>query len=137
MTARAMPEDGQQRRYALTGLLICGGADVRALGERPGGYRCRHGHTSARPSCEGAPRWVYRSAARLVQDLIAANPELAGLVDAGDVAAYLKARDLVVVCGHGTLVVEDAVGEPAAYPVSEAEQAGGIPRGNRCRPSHR
>jgi hypothetical protein len=43
---------------------------------------------------------VYRSEARLVEDLIAANAELAGLAN---VAAYLRARGMVVVCGHGTL----------------------------------
>jgi hypothetical protein len=91
------------------------------------GCRCRHGHTSAQPATEDAPRWVYRSEARLAQDLIVASPELAGLADAGDVAAFLKARNLVVVCGHGTLVIEDTVGEPAKRPVSEAEKAGGIP----------
>jgi hypothetical protein len=133
ITARATPEDGQQRRYTLTGLLVCGAYGRRMSGHwvnGRAGYRCRHGHTSAQPATEDAPRWVYRSEARLVQELIAASPELSGLADAGDVAAYLKARDLVVVCGHGTLVIEDAAGEPAKPSVSVAEQSGGIPREN-------
>ncbi|PRX02267.1 recombinase-like zinc beta ribbon protein, partial [Actinoplanes italicus] len=129
-TTRSTPENDERRRYALTGLLICGVCGRRLSGHwvnGRAGYRCRHGHTSAQPAAENAPRWVYRSETRLVQDLIAADPELAGLADAGDVAAYLKARDLVVVCGHGTLVIEDTAGEPAKRPVSEAEKAGGIP----------
>jgi site-specific DNA recombinase len=129
ITARAMPEGGQQRRYALTGLLICEMCGRRLSGHwvnGRAGYRCRHGHTSAQPAAEDAPRWVYRSEARLVQDLTAANPELAGLADAGDMAAYLKARDLVVVCGHGTPLIEDAAGEPAERPAGESGQAGGI-----------
>jgi site-specific DNA recombinase len=95
ITARATPETGQLRRYALTGLLICGMCGRRMAGHwvnGRAGYRCRHGHTSAQPAAEGTPRWVYRSEARLVQELIAANPELAGLADAGDVVAYLKAK---------------------------------------------
>ncbi|GAA0458336.1 hypothetical protein Aca07nite_64660 [Actinoplanes capillaceus] len=64
---------------------------------------------------------MYRSEARLVEDLIAANMELAGLADAGDVAAYLRARDMVVVCGHGTLVIEDAAGEPTGHPITGPE----------------
>ncbi|GIE34869.1 putative recombinase [Actinoplanes italicus] len=133
ITARSTPEDGQQRRYVLTGLLICEVCGRRMSGHwvnGRAGYRCRHGHTSAQPAAEDAPRWVYRSEARLVQDLIAANPALSGLADAGDVAAYLKARDAVVLCGHGTLEIEDTVGEPAKHSFNEAEQSGGIPSEN-------
>ncbi|MBW6439292.1 recombinase family protein [Actinoplanes hulinensis] len=129
ITARAVPEDGQQRRYALTGLLICVVCGRRMSGHwvnGRAGYRCRHGHTSAQPTPEGAPRWVYRSEARLVEDLIAANPELADLVDAGDVAAYLRARDMVVVCGHDNPVIEEAAGEPEDHPVTDAEQPASI-----------
>jgi hypothetical protein len=73
ITARATLEGGQQRRYAL----ICETCGRRMAGHwvnGRAGYRCRHGHTSAQPAAEGAPRWLYRSEARLVQDLIAANP---------------------------------------------------------------
>jgi hypothetical protein len=80
ITARAVPEDGPQRRYALTGLLICGICGRRLSGHwvngRPG-YRCRHGHTSAQPADEDAPRWVYWSEARLVEQVIAGNAALA------------------------------------------------------------
>ncbi|MEV4281666.1 zinc ribbon domain-containing protein [Actinoplanes xinjiangensis] len=96
LIARSTPEGGrQQRRYALTRLLVCEVCGRRMAGhwvKGRAGYRCRHGHTSAQPAAEDAPRWMYRSEASLVQDLIAANPELVGLADAGDVAAYLKAR---------------------------------------------
>ncbi|GGN46215.1 hypothetical protein GCM10010109_81190 [Actinoplanes campanulatus] len=99
----------------LTGLLICDVCGRRLSGHwvnNRAGYRCRHGHTSAQPASGDAPRWVYRSEARLVEDLIASNPELGGLADAGDVAAYPRARDMVVVCGHGAPVLEDTAGEP-------------------------
>ncbi|MFY1671298.1 recombinase family protein [Plantactinospora sp. WMMB334] len=47
------PEDGQPRRYLLTGLVICRAcgrrADAHWVHGRPG-YRCRHGHTSASPA---------------------------------------------------------------------------------------
>ncbi|MDI6105923.1 recombinase family protein [Actinoplanes sp. NEAU-A12] len=130
ITARATPEDGLQRRYALTGLLVCELCGRRMSGHwvnGRAGYRCRHGHTSAQPADEDAPRWVYRSEGRLVEDLIAANPDLAGLANAGDVAAYLKARGMVVVCGHGTLAIEDAAGEPTEPPTVDAVQVDGIP----------
>ena len=68
---------------------------------------------------------MYRSETRLVEELLATNPELAGLAGAGDVATYLKARDMVVVCGYGTLAVEDAAGETADHPVAGAAGAEG------------
>jgi site-specific DNA recombinase len=133
ITARATPQGGLQRRYALTGLLLCAVCGRRMSGHwvnSRAGYRCRHGHTSAQPASEGVPRWVYRSEARLVEDLIAANPDLAGLADADDVAAYLKARDMVVACGHGTLAIEDAADEPTEPPTIEPVQADRIPTEN-------
>jgi hypothetical protein len=47
--------DGTTRRYLLAGLLICGSCGRRMeahwVNNRPG-YRCRHGHTSAKPPNE-------------------------------------------------------------------------------------
>nr|BFE74836.1 hypothetical protein GCM10020092_081370 [Actinoplanes digitatis] len=87
---------------------------------RPG-YRCRHGHTSAHPASEDAPRWVYWAEARLVEDLTATHEALAELDDADDLAAYLTTRDMVVVCGRGTLTIEDTAGIQVDAPVAAAD----------------
>ncbi|MBW6439216.1 zinc ribbon domain-containing protein [Actinoplanes hulinensis] len=117
ITARAMPEDGQARRYALTGLLVCGVCGRRMSGHwlRRAAYRCRHGHTSAHLPTTDRVRAVYRQEARLAQDLITANSDLAHLGGVEDLASYLRARDAVIVCGFGTLTIEDA----AVMPVQE------------------
>ncbi|RZU53248.1 DNA invertase Pin-like site-specific DNA recombinase [Krasilnikovia cinnamomea] len=104
ITARAIPEGGQQRRYALTGLLVCAVCGRRMSGHwvnGRAGYRCRHGHTSAQPASEDAPRWVYRSEVRLVEDLIAANAELAGLAD----------LELLTLCGSEAAPADEGAAE--------------------------
>jgi recombinase/recombinase-like zinc beta ribbon protein len=116
ITALCAPEDGHARRYALTGLLVCAMCGRRMDGHWVNGkpaYRCRHGHTSAHPAQEDAPRWVYWSQARLARRLLAASPDLAGLVDAEALASHLRARDAVIVCGAGTLTIENAAVEEA------------------------
>jgi hypothetical protein len=76
------------------------------VNRRPG-YRCRHGHTSAHPADAEGPRWVYWSQARLVDEILAAGGgELAGCADAGQVAALLRARDVLIVCGPDTVTLE-------------------------------
>jgi hypothetical protein len=116
ITAVAEPDGGKARRYALTGLLICAVCGRRLsahwLNRKPG-YRCRHGHTSAQPVAEEKPQWVYWPEERLFGTLQARDVELLDLGDADDLGAYLRANDLVVVCGSGTLGIEDAIVEPA------------------------
>jgi site-specific DNA recombinase len=117
ITAQAVPEDGQARRYALTGLLVCGVCGRRMSGHwlRRAAYRCRHGHTSAHLPTAQRTRAVYWQEARLAQDLITANSELAHLGGVEGLASYLRVRDAVIVCGFGTLTIEDA----AVMPVQE------------------
>jgi hypothetical protein len=69
------------------------------------GYRCRHGSTSAHPAGEGS-KWVYWSQARLFRKLRDAYRDVALFSDAEDLAAYLRAGDLVIVCGPGTLMID-------------------------------
>jgi site-specific DNA recombinase len=111
ITAVQLPGDWQARRYAFTGLLVCGLCGRRLeghwAGRRPA-YRCRHGHTSAHPPSPDAPRWVYWSQAHLVRDLTTAEPDLAGPLGAENLASFLRSRDHVVVCGPGTLTIEAA-----------------------------
>jgi site-specific DNA recombinase len=121
ITAQAAPDDGRQRRYALTGLLICGICGRRMAGHwvnhRPG-YRCRHGHTTAHPANQDAPRWIYWAEARLLEHVIAGNAALADTGDAGGLATYLRTRDAVVVCGRDTVTIGD-LGTARQYADSE------------------
>jgi DNA invertase Pin-like site-specific DNA recombinase len=111
ITALAVPQDGQAHRYQLTGLLICKMCGRRLQGHwvnhRPG-YRCRHGHTSAHPIDPEGPRWVYWSQTRIVEKVVhTANSALATCADAGQLAAHLRARDALIVCGPDSVAVEE------------------------------
>ena len=94
--------DGALRRYLLAGLLICGlcgrRMDAHWVNGRPG-YRCRHGHNSARPESPDRPRNLYVREdvllAELVGRFIVDGDERAPT--ASDVAACLRSRSTVVV----------------------------------------
>ncbi|WP_246636879.1 recombinase family protein [Actinoplanes hulinensis] len=109
ITARAMPEDGQVHRYALTGLLVCGlcGRRMSSHWLRRATYRCRHGRTSAHLA-GSRPKAVYWAEARITEEILAANPDLAHLAGAEGVASYLRSRGAVIVCTAGSLTVQDA-----------------------------
>lgn len=133
ISAQAVPNDGQQRQYALTGLLICGICGRRLSGHwvngRPG-YRCRHGRTSAHPTAEDAPRWVYWSQDRLVEHLTAAETAPAALARAGGAAAvatYLRRSDAVVVCGHGSVAIQAAGEQLISTPAARGDHDGSEP----------
>jgi hypothetical protein len=104
----------------LTGLLVCEVCGRRLDGHwvhgNPG-YRCRHGSTSAHPAGEGQ-KWVYWSQARLFRTMREADRAVALLGSAEDLAAYLRAGDLVIVCGLGNLMIDatanNAEDEPEA-----------------------
>lgn len=65
-------KDGETRRYALVGLMVCGICDRRMdahwVHGRPG-YRCRHGYSSAAPRPASAPRALYVREDRLLESL--------------------------------------------------------------------
>ncbi len=94
--------DGARRRYLLAGLLICGlcgrRMDAHWVNGRPG-YRCRHGHSSARPGSPDCPRNLYVREDVLLDELVGRF-----IVDgdepaptAPDMAACLRSRAMVVV----------------------------------------
>lgn len=68
---------------------------------------------------------MYWPQSRLVEDLIATHDDLANLDDADDLATYLKTRDMVIVCGRGTLTIGDAAGGPMGRPVAEVADGAG------------
>jgi DNA invertase Pin-like site-specific DNA recombinase len=130
ISAQAVPDEGQQRRYALTGLLICEICGRRLSGHwvngRPG-YRCRHGRTTAHPAAGDAPRWVYWSQERLVEHLTSANAANAYAGGADGIAAHLRRTDAVVVCGHGSATIEAAGERPISPPTAREDRAAAEP----------
>lgn len=96
-SARAA-QDGAIRSYALAGLVRCGVCtrrmDSHWVHDRPG-FRCRHGHSSARQSTAGRPKTIiYRREDHLI-DRVAAH---FGDLDDHDARSHARAR----VCRRGT-----------------------------------
>jgi hypothetical protein len=104
-------EDGATRDYVLAGLVQC-----RVCGRRMdshwvngrAGYRCRHGHHSARARPADAARNIYvredvlllRLARQLTLDQ--GRPDRAVRPStAREIVAWLRAESTVVVCGRG------------------------------------
>jgi site-specific DNA recombinase len=105
VSAIAAPDDGNPRRYRLTGLVICGLCGRRAEGHWANGrarYRCRHGFTSGRDARVNRIPTLY-----LREDQVLAQAA-AQLGDAGpdDVAAQLRARRITIVCTAVSIVLD-------------------------------
>lgn len=97
-------QDGGTRKYILTGLVqcqLCGRRlDSHWVNGRPG-YRCRHGHTSARNRPPELAKNVYVREDRLLTDLRVRFADTAG--DNGSaIADYLRSNDLTILCGGST-----------------------------------
>ncbi|MFG1710890.1 recombinase family protein [Nonomuraea sp. M3C6] len=101
--------DGSTRAYLFTGLLRCGlcgrRMDSHWVNGRPG-YRCRHGHTSARPRDTACPKSLYLREDRLLAELVAhfgageqggRGPE--------ELTALLRANGVIIVCDAERRVV--------------------------------
>lgn len=114
ISAIPTPADGTTRTYTLTGLLRCQTCgrrmDSHWLHHRPG-YRCRHGHTSAKPATPNRPKNLY-----LREDHILARltPQLAHL-DTSDhtlprapheLANYLRAHNITILCDTSTCTLD-------------------------------
>jgi hypothetical protein len=65
--------------------------DARWVNYRAG-YRCRHGHNSARRPTPYRPRNLY-----VREDMLIAELVQHALIDADESAEYLRSRDMVVV----------------------------------------
>jgi hypothetical protein len=55
---------------------------------------------------------VYWAQTTLLKQIARIDDDLAGCGNVDDLAAYLKVRGLVIVCGAGTLAIEPAIREP-------------------------
>ena len=109
-----VPEDGSCRSYALAGLVccgICGRVMDSHWAYRHPAYRCRRGHSSARPRTANRPKILYvreddllarirhhRQLHRQHTDLRDAGPQV--------IAAYLAANNMVIVGDHDSWAIE-------------------------------
>ncbi len=111
VSARPAPQDGSDRRYRLTGLVICGGCGRRAEGTWVHGraaYRCRHGQDARRAL--GRPRPLYvredtlleyargQVGAQILDDAEKAFDEISG---------RLRAQGMTLVCDGDVITLHD------------------------------
>jgi hypothetical protein len=101
VSALVGPRDRGERRYLLTGLVICGSCGRRAEGAWASGraaYRCRHGHRGRRAADSVLPFYVREdtllSMAAVELDNLTGGGQT--LWDTAAVADYLRARDLAL-----------------------------------------
>jgi hypothetical protein len=141
--ATCPPHDDGERRYRLTGLLICAACSRRLqphwVHGRPA-YRCRHGHTSAQFAGDG-PRWIYWPEHRILTealDQLTRGGHLPAHTGADDVLAYLRGKDAVVVCDATTVTIDDPAddGDAAQVHAPSPPEANGRPTFPRQRRSY-
>ena len=78
------------------------------------------GQTTAHPADAGSPRRVYWAQARILEAVATAGTDAAIAGDAGRLAAHLRARDAVIVCGPDTVEIEEpATDDPSPTPTVE------------------
>jgi hypothetical protein len=133
ITAIPTPRDSSTRTYLLAGLIICGicthRADSHWAHHRPA-YRCRHGHTSATPPSPEHPKNHYIREDRVLdaiqtQLIPAALPGTAAPT-ADNLAAYLRAHHMTIVCDQHTIDIRQdtiTIGGPIPEPEILLEQA--------------
>ncbi|WP_244210935.1 zinc ribbon domain-containing protein [Amycolatopsis kentuckyensis] len=101
MRAARPTQHGDTRTYVLAGLVqcqLCGRRlDSHWVNGRPG-YRCRHGHTSARNRPPQLAKNVYVREDHLLNELRVRFAETVG-DDGAAIAAYLRTNDLTIMCG--------------------------------------
>ncbi|XVU27924.1 recombinase family protein [Actinoplanes sp. CA-054009] len=135
VSAVAGPSDGGERRYLLTGLVICGSCGRRSEGAWVSGraaYRCRHAQRGRRAADSELP--FYAREDTLLSRAAAALDHLTGggqtLWDTAAVADYLRARDLTVsstrtgVTLLGTLPEKTAITIPGIFGVGQTSTLG-------------
>lgn len=122
VSAVPAPADGATRIYALIGLVRCRSCGRRMeshwVHHRPG-YRCRHGHTSAKPTTPDRPKTLYlredhilaRLAPRLDQ---LGAPDHTAALDPTQVSSYLRAHHMTILCDASTCT--PVIGSPTNQP---------------------
>jgi site-specific DNA recombinase len=101
--------DGATRRYALVGLVACGVCgrrmDSHWVHGCPG-YRCRHGHTSAKPTTTNRPKTLYLRQDRILAR-IAANLKDSEPLEPAALADSLHAQGMTILCDTTTCTLVD------------------------------
>ena len=116
VTATPTPADGVTRSYALVGLVVCRVCgrrmDSHWVHGRPG-YRCRHGHTSAKPAPSDRPKTLYLRQDRILAR-IAANFGDSELPEPATFSEDLRAQGITIACDASTctLVNTSSTGQP-------------------------
>jgi Recombinase len=93
-------KEGDTRRYALAGLVVCGRRMDAHWVHGRAGYRCRHGYSTATSRPRDAPRNVYVREDHLLETLVGLLHRDGQLEDHGpvDVGECLRCRGLELVC---------------------------------------
>jgi hypothetical protein len=113
--------DGTARTYLLAGLLVCGICGRRMDSHwtnQHAGYRCRHGHTSARHRSAGHPKNVYIRQDHLLAGLRHRLPNDTDLDDT-DVADHIRSIGMTIICSAAnrwTLTEPIGVAHRAEHP---------------------
>jgi hypothetical protein len=96
------PADGSTRTFRLAGILNCRQCQRRLESHwvhgRPG-YRCRHGHTSAKTASTDHPKTIYLREDDLLASLRTKLGATIGTAQPGELVAYLRATEMTVTCG--------------------------------------
>ncbi|WIY07670.1 hypothetical protein QRX60_44640 [Amycolatopsis mongoliensis] len=125
MRAARPTKYGGTRTYVLAGLVqyqLCGRRlDSHGVNGRPG-YRCRHGHTSARNRPPELAKNVYVREDHLLDDLRTRFPETTD-EDGSTIAEYLRTNCLTISCGGPTQEVKPY--DPQLIRTAAAEATGG------------
>jgi hypothetical protein len=115
--------DGETRRYAFAGLVVCGVCgrrmDAHWVHGRPG-YRCRHGRTSGTRRRDDPVRNVYVREDHLLDappDLLARPVPADG--DPPSVAEHLRDHELEIVCSHDRREIRRAPRRRSISPANE------------------
>ncbi|MFI0486039.1 recombinase family protein [Actinomadura sp. 9N215] len=108
--------DGECRVYALAGSVVCGICTRRMdshWANGRAGYRCRHGHTSAKLRKPDQPRNLYVREDRLLAvlpGLLASFDRSLQDAGPGEIALFLRANNLKVVCDRSRWAISEEMG---------------------------
>jgi hypothetical protein len=93
--------DGTTRTYLLAGLLRCRQCgrrmDAHWVNDRPG-YRCRHGHSSAKRTAVDHPKNLYLREDQALAQLATELSDARGSRDPRELARFLRSSQMMIVC---------------------------------------
>ncbi len=121
MRAARPTQHGHTRTYILAGLVqcqLCGRRlDSHWVNGRPG-YRCRHGHTSARNRPPELAKNIYVREDHLLNELRVRFAKTVG-DDGAAIAEHLRMNDLTIMCGGPTREVRACSPRPVLATIGE------------------